>query len=398
MKNKFLFVVLAIVLLVIVGEGLFYLQSIRKQGELSKPPVPEKEETPSGKMDLTGLQISKKVFNWIDKQLGSDSLYKVAVQCNSSGECRPPIVDSRAGLSVLWGSYNLFKKTGNQKDLGRVNYLLNFYSDDKTIERYGLQINFWNCKWLYLISQEELLNTDQKAKAEKICRLAAYYPYTQGMDKKKIEQGIEKIEETIDKRESPEGNIKERAVNSNEEEAFISYSTYASDYASKYLWFGRKSSLEYSKDYFYKAVDFFGQSSPSKYLDGKCVLGIASLDLYKATKEDKFLNFGKKLFEKEEIESLCLGGKEVSSSFCTMSVFEKTTCALFARELAVLTKEEGYSRIEQRLIDSLINSNFDYLGYPGYQKGYGAFFGLDNFGGRSYSVRENALMGEVLTK
>ena len=323
---------------------------------------------------IENKEIIDAVFSWIKNQKNSDNSYKFGLICSSFNQCQIPAKDDRVALTALRAYFKHYQAYKDPNDIVQIDLILNNYTywGDYKVPFY-FQNEFWNCKWTAEISKADFLTEGQKKMAKNIC-LGSNNSYYPPLEEAKEVSGSQKMEK------------------------FARFSCFASDYSSRFLLDQNRSSIELAKGYFNHAVSYWKEQPAEKYLFGKCLLGIAALDIFNITKENQYLDFAKQFMEKEKIRDVCFydGKSKFYSSYCADSAFEKSTCALFAQQLFSITKEDKYNTIANDLVNGLVLLNFDGEGYPRGINNFKAFYSKSGEDTLFYETRDNVLALEAL--
>lgn len=334
--------------------------------------------------------IAKQTLDWLNEQRDSRDVYIYGYYCSTEKGCNKQIADNRAGLAAIWGRFKHYQTTKDKNDLSIIDKDIDLYSNENIVG--SIQNNFWNCKLMYEMWQSNLFSEPQKEKIEKICERSSYLPSELMEINKQIEEG--KIEETDFKKliyERPFATTNFQNYSSKGAK-LIKYSSFTSDFIAKYLWKKDEKDLIRARLYFDKGINLWSQESQGSYLAGKCVLGIAALDLYEATGTTDYLDFANLFFEKEKIKDICLASPEEGANYCYNSLFEQTTCGIFVNKLASLSEKEELQELKENLITNLINNLFNYPEYKDGKEGKGSFYSISS--GKEIflkSTRENGL-------
>jgi len=342
-------------------------------------------------------EIAQEILSWLDEQRDSRGVYIYGYRCSVTGGCSQQEADNRAGLTAIWGRFKHYQATNDSNDLSIINKDLNIYTNSEKVP--VMQNNFWNCKLMYEMWQSNLFSQEQKDKIEQICYQGAYYP----PDLEEINQQINLGQtKTADFNQLLEEKSEASLTPQNRSSQGIKlaeYAAYASDFVTKYLWQKNKTDLTRAQLYFNKGVNLLVQESTNSYLEGKCVLATAALDIYQATSDSAYLNFSQLLLEKEKIQDLCLNPQE-EVGYCYNSMFEQATCGLFINQLATLTKEEQYKELKDGFITYSTNNLFNLPEYTDGNHGQGAFYSKIKLSDEELliykSVRENGLLVGLL--
>lgn len=388
-SSKIILILMGLVILVLIGEGIYYFKWQRKKRVSEGPPSSTTQVFPTTLTSvpaLTNLQIAEKVLSWLETQKNEEGFYNFGVRCELGGVCQKPDHDGRSGFGVLWGYFKHYQKTKNPSDMEKIDYLLTLYSDREKMDI--IQNIFWNCKWMYEMRQADFFTDKQKEEIENICRRGNYYPaVTEEVESKIEESGLRAadFEEAIREKQSL-SQVANKKLSDEQEKYLLRFAVYASDFVAKYLWHSNEQDLKEAKGYFFEAVGLWKQAPINKYLDGQCLLGIAAVDLYRGTQEQKYLDFA---------QNLAVEGNT------PYFLLEKAGCALLAKDLSVLIQGEKYKKLAADLVKNLINNNFDFTGYSGYANNFGAFYSRENWADKQnlyYFVRENGLIVGILSE
>ncbi len=348
-------------------------------------------------LEIENREIASQVLDWLDEQRDSRGIYILGYRCISGEGCAQQDADNRAGLAAIWGRFKYYQQLADPNDLAIIEKDLSLYTDAKTVS--VIQNNFWNCKLMYEMWRSGLFSSEQKDKIKKICDQGSYYP-----------PDLEEIDEKI---KSGQGEIVDfNQLLQNKAEAsltpfkrssqgikLIEYAAYASDFAAKYLWQKNEADLLRAQIYFDKGVNLLVQEPVDSYLEGKCVLGIAALDIYQAANNSAYLVFAKLLLEKEKVQDFCLASSE-EAGYCSESLFEQSTCGLFTAQLADLSGETQYRELKDSFINQSKSNLFNLPEYSDGGEGKGAFFSKIKLSDKQTlfykAIRENGLFVGLL--
>ena len=308
-------------------------------------------------------------------------------------------IDSRVGLAAIWGRFKYFEQTRNPQDLEIIRQDLKTYTDHTKM--LVLQNDFWNCKFMFDLWQSNAFSSEEKEKIEEICFSSDYTLFREIEDLVKAGDYQEK-HDFLEVLSMKRFYTIAPTVISSFASDMMHYAAYTSDEVARFLWKKDPQDLLRAKIYFDQAIGAYKAESENRYMRGRCVLGMAALDLYQGSSDSRYLDFATTLFEKEELDKTCLAQKgEVYPNRCQDSLFEQTTCSLFSSELFKLTKAAKYQVFSEKIITNLIDKSFDFSGYSGEFSGDGSFYSW----GRglkpeevniSKGIRENGLIVGVL--
>lgn len=345
------------------------------------------------------LEIAEKVLAWLEAQKNEQGVYYFGQLCRIDGQCETKPVDNRVGLAAIWGRFKNFSKTKNPLDLNIIRQDLQTYTDRTKV--LALQNDFWNCKFMFDLWQSDTFSSEEKEKIEEICFSSNYTLFREIDDLVKAGNYQEK-HDFLEVLSMKRFYTIAPTVISSFTSDMMHYAAYTSDEVARFLWKKDPQDLLRAKIYFDQAIGAYKAESENRYMRGRCVLGVAALDLYQGSSDSRYLDFATTLFEKEELDKTCLAEKEeIYPNRCQDSLFEQTTCALFASELFKLTKTAKYQVFEEKVITNLIDKSFDFSGYSGEFSGDGSFYswgrGLKSEEVNiSKGVQENGLIVGVL--
>ncbi len=328
------------------------------------------------------IEMAKKTLDWLNMQKDEKGLYSLYQIVRANGEVVPYITDSREVIDVVLARYAYWKKTKDTKTLDLLKQDLDVLGDEKKLPQ--LMPEFWHCKLFYEIWNDKLMPGDLKDKAKASCArsMTSGYP---DVDLKSIlsdtitvtpfpEKSIQELESALNK---PEKNI---TLSPQEEEElqqkYPKYAAYVSDFLNKYQWEKKNQDLEAAKTFFSYALDAYKRAEEAAVIPQKeCLLGIASLDFFKTTADDKYRSFAQKLWEKISISP-------------KGSLFSQATCAIFTNEINTITPDKKYGDFLKNLTDEIIKNN--------HEINSGAFFYKSN-GSIIKEIRDNCLLVKVLS-
>lgn len=313
------------------------------------------------------VAIVRSALTWMDSQKDEDGLYKTGYQCvdEKCAESKESFVVPREHSFVIWARYKHYKQTKKEEQL---NALKNDLSNFLIHTELPLQINFWNCRLVYEIFKDELMPEEVRRSSQNVClstkSVIPNYDF-------KTDEEISDLAKKITAQENFQlPNLVEGfGMNA----ALASESIYLFKLTEKDFY-----SLE-AKRYFKNSL--YGYSS-SIYNDA--ILGIASLDLYKQTKEEYYFDLASYLYNNLKIEAYKMEDKEKNPYSFSYALF-------FVQELS---QYQDLTVDKENLKDIVVNNGFDEKDYPAHTYGLGAFINFK--GGDYYSVKENAFITGLL--
>lgn len=324
---------------------------------------------------LSNLEIAKITLDWLDKQRDERGIYYAQTRCNTSAEGKTTCdqidkagTSGHEGIAAVYARYQQYLITKDQKDLDILLKDIDNYSNQEKI--FWVQNDFWNCKFMYDMWQDNMFNEEQKQKIDKICWTSTYY-YPSSEVSFELYDGIY---QTRIKEEVPEVNLNGEGnkpiAEENEEnlkQFLTEYSSYPSDFTARYFWKKDEKDLKMAKLFFNKVADYFFQNKSAFNGDDICLLGISSIDLSNATQERKYFDFAVKLYNENLENDL------------TNPQYIRPVCGIFAQNLYEETKEEKYKNSRNEISKNYINGYFDYNGYKNFTNN-GNFSSVNNDG------------------
>lgn len=324
------------------------------------------------------LQIAGNVLKWLDTMKDENGVYMDGPICKENKKCNNPVKENRVGLNVIWGRFKYYEQTKDKKDLDILTQDLSTYAEKVKV----IQNDFWDCRIMYQLWQSNLLTDSAKNLAKKICLRGE--PDTTAMIKG-TEAILKNNVQLVDLDKVKNGKIIPLEL---PERYFqlISYSTTASDFVTKYMWF--KDNVTLNNAYLKRAILFFNyaveayssERTNKKNPDDDWYLAIAALDLYKASNDNKYLDFAK----------FILGEKDLGSNSCS-TLSDCVGASFFFDIYKPFIKEDEDNKQKEFITKIIINRGYDYKGYNPYFLGKGAFRTF-NLGDTYYSTKENGLL------
>lgn len=391
-SNRLKITLIFLGVVVLVGGGIYFkLRKRERSFEKSSPSTTGISSTNPG---LPNLEIVEKTLAWLDKQRDERGIYFAQRLCNTSVEgetaCDKIVEAGTSGHEGLSALYARFRYYQVKKDAGDLEILLkdiDNYSDSEKIS--WVQNDFWNCSFMYDFWQSDLFNQEQKRKIEKICWTSTYYL------PEEIEFGLfDGRYQTKIKKELVDVDLKGKKLSGASEEnernlvQFLDdYSSYPSDFVARYLWKNDEKDLKMAKVYFNKVAGFYWQKN--QYFNGKniCLLGISSIDLFRATQNQDYLDFAVLIYEKR-LENNLFDAQ-----------FVRPVCGIFSQKLFEVKGEGRYKEGRMEIGRNYVNGFFDFVGYYRNVLGDGSFSLVNDDGsfGLTREIRNNGLVSTLLT-
>ena len=361
----YIFLIVLIIFILVVGGMNFYLENSKKSrtNNISTP-----EQT---KIKSSNLEIAKETVNWLNTQKNENIEYDIGCECadESCSSCKEYIYSPRLFSFVLWGKFKYAEKTGDYQ---------NIIDEIKLFQpnlEHGLQYGSWNCKLLYDVWKSDKLSEDVKDQVKNICTMSQYefgeeLILTDNIDKKLLDN-VEKIKNN------------QSIATENDDifiENFYKNAFLVSEMVTRVFWKPEIKAINSENNYtetdlakicFDKVLAGYNLNE-KKGLKEDALLGIASIDMYRLTKNNDYLDFAKYLFNLK---------REVVNN--TYALAYK---ALFIRELGIITQDKSYDQELKSVVDEIKNSPV------GKESQLGAFKSSNG-----YYVTENSLIVGLLS-
>lgn len=320
--------------------------------------------------------LAKIVINWMSKVKTRDNTYPQDETCLYPTQCQTTPADNTQAAFIIAGYFKYWEKTKDQATLTLLNSALDTYSNNKTVPT--IQNSLWNCRLLYEIWDNPLLDKNQKDKVQVVCARGLYYPSL-----------TDKIDEDISKGLVNDLNLSlfqdkpyDPGDTSIKTDDLIPYAAYSSDNSSTSVWNKILGDLKNNAVDQKKAVAYFNRGVKAFGKDQKLagitaapyLLGIAALDIYKTNNQKQYLSYGEYIFNKY---------KMVPCETLERCAFK----AFFYSELYKATNDKKYQLEKDSLINTLCYDHFD-------QKETKGFFDYKQT--KVYPLRANALMVYLL--
>lgn len=323
------------------------------------------------------IYFAQKALVWINNQKDVRGSYHNMLICYDTKSCYFSYAGTslHENLPVLWARYKYYKKTNDTESFRLLLFdLENFNKEDRIIAN-----DFWNCRMMFELWQDNIFNEIEKKQIENICFNSNYYP---------IDLSNSEIKE-IDIKKIINGNIKfSDFLNETEKYLLNYYTSYPSDFIFRYIWKRENNDLQLAKYYFNKAIQLYFERKNDFTDKDFCLLGISSLDFFELSKNKDYIIFSEKILN-ENIKPIVFENK-----------IKSPVCVIFIDELYKLSKNKIYKNMRDNIIDYFINNSFDEENYNGYFLGDGSFNEIKdkNVITSSKSVRNNALMVVALVE
>lgn len=301
--------------------------------------IEKSEKTPEEKE----AEAAELTLAWLDSQENEEG-YKDSYSCLKE-ENEKMIYASRIFPSVLWGKLKYYEKNKNNEGAVKLEKGLDLAISIST------QNNQWNCKLMKDFWESKILSQEQKEKAKLYCKEAGAEGFNNDfsgnfndvftkIDQNELKSSIlENIDNFI---KGLPVSFKEFYFNDvgSSTSDFEKASAYVSNDVVRYL-LGKEENKKEEEPLldvwfrsalanYYLALQSY--SVIEKNLNNNSLLGIASLDLYKMTNEQKYFDMALYLFaENEKFE-----GEQLTHNY------DYVYFALFAKDLFETTGKELY--------------------------------------------------------
>ncbi|MBD3329296.1 hypothetical protein GF357_02270 [Candidatus Dojkabacteria bacterium] len=388
-KKDLLRVVVLVVLLGAATLGLVYAFPYIRDWwlDLTTDPVPEP----------TNKEIAVKVLDWMNENRDKSGRYLAKVTCkieDDGMDCNA-VESNQTGAPVIWAKFKHFEAFSDEDKskeyLAQIDNDLDVYLDQSKVDT--LQINFWNCRFLQEIYLSDKVSESIREKALKMCSRNVYNPLlSQGFTENFSEQ--EGYYDYVESVLTGDRSIYETADKSfplsEQEPELISYAVYASDEAAQF-----KMTED---DYYLERAEYFANQAASIYVNEtaenrffgdstKCILGVALLDLYRATANDKYIRFASEF------------GNNGDAISTTADVNAMAVCGMFYNEMFSELYYDNYLADRGTFVVKAKREFFDYdhEAFASPINNFGAFY-EPTYGddGYNYSTVDNSLLVYLL--
>lgn len=364
--------------------------------EVNKGSLEDSEELDSG-------DISSSIFSWFQSlsNQNEDKAMDVALIYDSTTGDEQYGTDSpRDSIFAVWGLTQYYNSLVSEEDKEKV---LDYIKEEvKTYENYSIQSSDWNCKLMDMayLNLDDCADSSCEDLREKIKGLCED-DYSLGPVEEKASQERSLADVLSGREENPDV-----FYYSNGWDDIGKYATKASDFAVRNLWIAEDSEeLIWAQEYYQKAVENLQNTEGTKYVNGTCTLGIASLDLYSVTKDERYKTDADAILSELDLDSECTGFK-TSRWSCYQSTDIASRCAMFLSQYSEVFDDQEAASLADKITRDLVSRVFDEEGYSGYVFGFGAFYRKtpleseddEVHGSYSYTVKTNSQMMYLLNK
>lgn len=354
-------------------------------------------------MDSPGKKLGEKevarlTFSWLDSQKTEEGFID-SYSCQKE-ENEGAIYASRIFPSFLWGEFKYIEKNKDSLDFVKLEKDLDLALSIST------QNNQWNCKLMKDLWESEILPQEQKEKAKLYCKDSGgegfnndssgnITEFLKTADQEELKISIiENIDNFIQGRQASFKDFYFNDADSSVSD-FEKASAYTSNNVVRYLLIKEENKKEEESllglwfqsalTNYYLALQAY--SVIEKNINNNSLLGIASLDLYKMTSEQKYLDMAQYLFdenEKLESEQLTYNYDYVYFGLFTKDLFETTGKEFYQGKITSIKNKIMAEQFTQPICkDSELVDNER----GGFKSGWGNF----------YLIKENSLILGLLS-
>ena len=298
--------------------GLYYfnLQNKKKTTVSTEPKITRTDYS----------AVARKTLDWIDQQRNSDGWYILERGCDYEKKTCDVVWDNeegnKDGLIATWARFNFYQQTKDSKDLEIVKSDIN-----KFYEKYpnGVDNALWICKITYDMWKSNVFDQEIKDKLEKICfdnkimtadNFEIYWNIRSGR--------VDKYLRTVDAWKTWDGY----RLSSNSFDAVFGYT---SDLSYRYLWKKDRASLNELEKYITIQEKLLSEKKILE-IDNLCLLGINYIDVYKNTKEEKYLNRSKEIYD------------EYVQNQEDKKIIKTSMCGLYSKAIVEISKDNSYMK------------------------------------------------------
>jgi hypothetical protein len=332
------------------------------------PTTITKKDNDQGKPN-SNLDVSKIVLAWLDKQRDPKGVYYGQILCSQTGVCAGSATTFQSGAASIWGRFKYYQQVHNPADLEIINKDINLYADRNKVT--SLQNYFYNCKLMYELFKSTAIDAERRESIKKICLDSQPFPPIENSDSIKIN-----VIDVMQKKQIPLNVTVQK-------EQVRYYAVAVSDMVARTEW-EKQDYFPDAKDYFNQALIAFAKLNYS-YDAHTPLLGVAALDLYKATNDKLYLTFANFIYN-------TYGKQKCSSPMqCANMIY-------FLRQLNAVAAKPQYITDINQAKQQMINIGFDYPGYPAVKSGTGEFFTDSEANHTVINVSDNGFIAGLLTE
>lgn len=369
-KSLNLLIVGGVVLVVILLGVIFGLPSLKKN---IKTNINTNTGIDGGTVSESRyLGIAKSVDSWIKLQKNNDGVYSLGCECVDvkCQACKPPYYIDRIFPFILWGRYKYAEVNSDYKEV--IEDIDKFHSNLRNVLQYGS----WNCKLVYEAWKNNNFSNKTKDQIKDICKMSQY----------EFDDDIVWSEDMDNILSSDMTKIEKSQIISNEgkkiPDDINKHSSLVSEMVTRLQWGAdlpkikkdeKLTEVELAKIYFERTLINFSNKT-NKTIKDIAMVGIASVDMYRLTKNKEFLDFATYVFK-------------LTPQVNNRNSYDLVYHAWLAKELAEITKDNSYDLAKKNIMDMTIKYSFEGVSVNGAFRGAGIY----------YFVTENSLISGILS-
>lgn len=346
------------------------------------------------------LTNSKKILDWLDKQRDEKGNYISLRICKLGDEpnCNDVLKSGDSGhdvINAIWARYLYYKKVGDKAGLSIISKDLKNYATN-----FQIQTDFWNCRMMFQMYQDNALTEEQKRNISTICWRGSYYEipeYTKMVTVNNTEYDIQ-IEKPVPGVDLAgiilkNPNIKIESVSTDKisSDLLTMFAAYPSDFVARYKWRHDQHQMDLAKNYFNITTNLYLKDKNRLNNEAVCRLGISSLDIWQETNDKNYLDFAIFLFNEEIMPT--------AKTPVDFRKYVRPTCGLFANSLYKATGNNLFKEKKDDIVMYLMKDYRDINPSNFLIENDGIFYkGGDN--GSVILIKEirtNGLVAELLT-
>lgn len=323
-------------------------------------------------------EIARLLLQWANNKRTENGGYAEGEICLKNGTCEPLIADNRIGAVGLWARYRSYLRTKGFETMAIISQDLRTYTDPNKVST--IQPHFWNCKLIFELWKSANFTPEQKDQLQVICARSIYNTFDLSFpDNTLVEETaqLQVTQEMDGKRISGELIFPEVV----DPDRLYEYAINSSERTSMWEWASDPADLQQAHLYFMGAVEALRALQESERGEHAPLVGIAALDLYRATPSPAFADYARYLFETYK-DTKC-----VYLENCALRAY-------FYNELLKLENKESYRQERDKVLNAMYDQRFDREGLKGYSLGKQAYY--DNEYKNRYWMVSNSLIAGLL--
>ena len=333
---------------------------------------------------------AKQTLSWLDSNRDKNGKYFLSIGCDldakTCGQTIPAGISGHDAMPTIWSRYNYIQKTGDKSEIDKLKRDIDFYYNQ--LSKLEVQNNFWNCRLLLNITDQQILSSEYLGKVHKLCLTSTNldtddvkgsYSKEKGFYPKVINQVS-----YLDWQNSQKIKNLYLQTDNQMDHKYKYFITYPSDFVARYKLSKDSEDLNIANVYFNKLLQAYYVDDSHFSDNDRCLLAISSLDLYSVNKDKKYLDWAKEVYNLYFFDQ---GFHPQGGNI---------ECALLNQELAKYDDNPKYVSTNKKLMDFFISRYWD--GKDSFRNvaGDGGFFLIEENFILSKDLRQNALMVNLL--